>query len=182
MDLLRRKIHEHISNNPKAKSFIVKASFGKESTHWKVEVKKNKSFNIVEVNTTKSEFVIKETDEKKPDSKDNKMKKQQGAQDIKTDKIVPDSAESGLETNADLTTQQPGAQRTRTSEELHLKQLVDNKPVKDIEVEMSEVGGSVVLHLAGLDNPLKISFEDGRAKYSLGDLSRTLRTSTVGNK
>lgn len=337
-DLLRRKIHEHISKYPKAKSFIVKARFGEENTHWKVEVKKNRSFSIVEVNTTRSEYIIKEamtkfrkeehafadaigagllsdkqgdpkfagdykylySDDKvdhfkslkrfdyvkspitsgdKPMSimhmgadRDDKEKLQETPpkfrdaqqafgnaiengvltdtpgpkyagdhmymysddqkdyfknvnsrkyvesnitsgdkpssamseaasstasmpgkepedvdpgsptdQDIKPDKDTPpDSDESGLETDPDASTdpesQEP--QRTRTGEELHLKQLVDNKPVKDIEVEVTDTGGSITLKLAGLENPLKINLDDGRGTYELGDLSRALRTST----
>lgn len=56
-DLLRRKIQEYFTKNPKAKSFIVKADAGSARTLWKV-VREGKKFNVVEINTERQEFVF----------------------------------------------------------------------------------------------------------------------------
>ena len=177
-DLLRRKIQEHIKNKPAAVSFVVKARFGDENTHWKV-TREGKDFNIIEVNSRKDEFVLAEAEKKDVETSDDvtsgePRKMKPGEQEPMGQDI------GGLETDvdADDSVVEPEPQRTKTGEELQLKQLVSNKPVQDVDVEVSDQGGSVVLHLAGLDNPLKITLEGGQASYSLGELSRQLRTST----
>lgn len=56
-DLLRRKIQEHFSKHPKAKSVIVVAGVDPNKTVWKVDRIK-KGFNIVEVNTQREHFIF----------------------------------------------------------------------------------------------------------------------------
>lgn len=57
-DLLRRKIQEYFSKNPKAKSVIVKADVGEAKTLWKVVREGVSSFRVVEVNTKREEFML----------------------------------------------------------------------------------------------------------------------------
>jgi hypothetical protein len=59
-DLLRRKIREHFSKNPKSKSVIVKADIGPKKTIWRAQKLASGVFNIVEVNTTREQFLITE--------------------------------------------------------------------------------------------------------------------------
>jgi len=74
----------------------------------------------------------------------------------------------------------PASERMKTGEELHLQQLVDSKPIQDINVNATQAGGTVIMKLAGLENPVKIKLEKGKASYSLGDLSRVLSTVPTG--
>jgi len=56
-DLLRRKITEHFSANPKSTSVIISANIGESRTLWKVE-RVNKAYSVVEVNTKKEQFML----------------------------------------------------------------------------------------------------------------------------
>lgn len=59
-DLLRRKIREHFTKNPKVKSVVVKADIGDRKTIWRAQKMANGLFNVVEVNTTREQFLITE--------------------------------------------------------------------------------------------------------------------------
>lgn len=56
--LLKKKIVEYFSLNPKTRSVIIKTDLlGKGMTSWKV-VREGDRFNVTEVATTKSKFII----------------------------------------------------------------------------------------------------------------------------
>jgi len=73
-DLLRRKINEHFSNNPKSRVAIFKADIGPKKTIWRVQ-REGKEFVVVEVKTEREEFVLSEgfpvfeADKEKPKKK-----------------------------------------------------------------------------------------------------------------
>lgn len=167
-ELLRRKIQEHFSKNLKAESVIIKSSIGGTNTLWKV-TRKGSDFNVVEVNTSKSEYLLSESLKEAEEPKED-------------DPTPPEEQDAGIETSKappEPETAEPAVEpeTPKTGEELQLDQLVQNKPVKNIDVFSDKEGNHVLLDLAGLSNPVDIIFtETGEAKYKLGDLSRTLST------
>ena len=63
IDILRRKYMEHFRKNPKSKSVVIKADVGPVKTLWRV-LREGRDFRIVEVNTTREEFIITEASPK----------------------------------------------------------------------------------------------------------------------
>lgn len=59
-DLLRRKIREHFSKHPRAKSVVVKADIGDRKTIWRAQKMASGVFSVVEVNTVREQFLITE--------------------------------------------------------------------------------------------------------------------------
>lgn len=82
IDVLRRKYLEHFEKNPDSKSVIIKADVGDMKTLWRV-VREGRDFRIVEVNTTREEFIITEASPKEKMfsdiSKDEPKKKKKKA-------------------------------------------------------------------------------------------------------
>ncbi len=126
----------------------------------------------------------KDKGDKKPDKKDREPKKpEKPKRDEPEPPIsdIPPEADTGLETGIEPPPGEeppPGPpEAPKSGEEIPLKQLTQNKPIKDIKVSTDDAGGHVSLTLGGLEAPVEIHVaRDGKATFELGELSRTLVT------
>ena len=160
VDLLRRKINEHFSRNPKSNSLIVNSSIGDRKTYWHVSRTNDKSYKISEVNTHSRKFIIEQDTPVKNIAQDSGEDKDIGLDQEPTRDAVQ-AATSGPE---------------KSQEEKTLSGALEGKPIQDVSVEYGKDTTHLLIKTPESDIPVKLSFyKSGKVVLTYKDRPHILK-------